>query len=60
MAKRVLFEMDYGKSLTGKPSGRSLRIEGDEKSATVVYSEPLPPSTTTEPKIAHVANVDSI
>lgn len=60
MAKRVLFEMDYGKSLTGKPSGRSLRIEGDEKSATVVYSEPSPPSTTTEPKISHVANVDSI
>ena len=60
MAKRVLFEMDYGKSLTGKPSGRGLRIEGDEKSATVVHSEPLPPSTTTEPKIAYVANVDSI
>ena len=60
MAKRVLFEMDYGKSLTGKSSGRSLRIEGDEKSATVVYSEPLPPSTTTEPKISYVANVDSI
>lgn len=60
MAKRVLFEMDYGKSLTGKSSGRSLRIEGDEKSATVVYSEPVPPSTTTEPKISYVANVDSI
>ena len=60
MAKKVLFEMDYGKSLTGKPSGRSLRIEGDEKSATVVYSEPLPPSTTTEPRISYVANVDSI
>ena len=60
MAKRVLFEMDYGKSLTGKPSGRGLRIEGDEKSATVVYSEPVPPSTTTEPRISYVANVDSI
>ena len=60
MAKKVLFEMDYGKILTGKPSGSGLRIEGDEKSATVVYSEPLPPSTTTEPKISYVANVDSI
>ena len=60
MAKRVLFEMDYGKSLTGKSSGRGLRIEGDEKSATVVYSVPRPPSTTTEPKITYVANVDSI
>ncbi|HPQ78904.1 MAG TPA: hypothetical protein PLG47_00405 [Candidatus Dojkabacteria bacterium] len=60
MAKRVLFEMDYGKILTGKSSGEGLRIEGDEKSVTVVYSEPSPPSTTTEPKISYVANVDSI
>ena len=60
MAKKVLFEMDYGKILTGKSSGSGLRIEGDEKGATVVYSEPLPPSTTTEPKISYVANVDSI